>query len=204
MTHRNNPGRRPDRTARSSGPGGASRAGSSARRGPSGPGGRSERPRTRADARTSDGPTSRLPKLSVGGPAAPAARAGLLRQTLALGLALAIVAVAVAGPLRSYIARQGDLAAAQQQIVRLQAQKAALEERKRALSDPDYVAAEARRRLQYVSPGQTYYRVVIPPAAPVSTPAAGAGQTTGAATQPSAPWYSKLWDTISADVQPSG
>lgn len=203
MTHRN-PGRRPDRTARSSGPGGAARSGSAARRGPSGPGGRSERPRTRADAaRSSDGPTSRLPKLSVGGPAAPAARAGLLRQTLALGLALAIVAVAVAGPLRSYIARQGDLAAAQQQIERLQAQKAALEERKRALSDPDYVAAEARRRLQYVSPGQTVYRVIPPKSA---TPTSS-GSTTDSkiATPPaSGPWYSKLWDTVSADVQPGG
>lgn len=202
MTHRN-PGRRPDRTARSSGPGGAARSGSSARRGPSGPGGRSERPRTRADAaRSSDGPTSRLPKLSVGGPAAPAARAGLLRQTLALGLALAIVAVAVAGPLRSYIARQSDLAAAQQQIERLQAQKAALEERKRALSDPDYVAAEARRRLQYVSPGQTQYRVVTKPVSPAKS-SAGAEATSGAA-QPATPWYGKLWDTVSADVQPGG
>ncbi|WP_353648518.1 septum formation initiator family protein [Nakamurella sp. A5-74] len=141
--------------------------------------------------------------MSVGGPAAPAARAGLLRQTLALGLALAIVAVAVAGPLRSYIARQSDLAAAQQQIERLQAQKAALEERKRALSDPDYVAAEARRRLQYVSPGQTVYRVIPPKSA---TPTSS-GSTTDAktATPPAAgPWYAKLWDTVSADVQPGG
>ena len=50
--------------------------------------------------------------------------------------------------------------------------------------------AQAKRRLQYVTPGDTVYVVHAPPLAkPKPAAAAKAGTTT--------PWYSQLWDTLS-------
>jgi hypothetical protein len=72
-----------------------------------------------------------------------------------------------------------------------------LQLQKTALSDPFYLANEARQRLQFVTPGNTVY-VVHAPALPKTAnpvPAKQAAQT---------PWYSKLWDTVSDPVAPAG
>lgn len=101
----------------------------------------------------------------------------LARQIAALGLALCVVALSLAYPLRGYLAQQSaeraavaQQAALQQQIEDLQAQQSALE-------DPAFIKAEAKRRLQYVSPGDTVYVVKVPATAapPADVPAGSNG-----------------------------
>lgn len=143
----------------------------------------------------------------------------LARQIVALGLALAAVALSLAYPLRGYVQQQAAERAAiavqrglEQQIEDLQAQANALE-------DPAYVRAEAKRRLQYVSPGDTVYVVKLPAgvAAEEDPAVAGAatdnaaidGAVTGGTTpepgpdqtvSPDLPWYETLWGTLTGDT----
>ena len=98
--------------------------------------------------------------------------------------------MSLAYPLRNYLSQRADLAAAVEQQHRLDQRIAELQIQQAALADPDYIAAEAKRRLQYVRPGDTVYVVQAPgqstEEAPVDTPVA-----------PRGPWYGTLWDTLS-------
>ena len=77
------------------------------------------------------------------------------------------------------------------------AEKKVLVQQKAALSDPDYLANEAKRRLQFVTPGDTVYVVHAPalPKAAAPPPATPVAQS---------PWYSNLWDTLSDPAAPAG
>lgn len=103
---------------------------------------------------------------------------------------LCAVALSLAFPLRGYLEQRQALSAAQETQQALDQQKTDLEARRTALLDPDYVAAEARRRLQYVKPGETVFVVHAPDLDPT-----GAGS--GSAATPSGPWYGDLWATLS-------
>ena len=109
-----------------------------------------------------------------------------------LGLVLAAVALAVAVPLRGYLAQRDVLAKAELERQQLEDQVAELQARKAALQDPTYIKAEARRRLQYVSPGETVYRIIAPEVKE-SAPAGSAGAKPA---PPAAPWYGQLWDSL--------
>jgi len=147
-------------------------------------------------------------------------RSPLARQIVALGLALSVVALSLAYPLRGYLQQQ---TAEQQAVVEqrdLEAQIVDLKAEITALQDPSYIRAEAKRRLQYVTPGDTVYVVKLPES--VTGPAAGAGAAGAAASPGSAidavtsgtsgtsdvpatapdvsgsqPWYASLWGTLS-------
>lgn len=86
----------------------------------------------------------------------------LARQIVALGLALSAVALSLAYPIRGYLQQQ----AAEQQAVHehhaLESQIADLQAQEAALKDPAYIKSEAKRRLQYVSPGDIVYVVKVP------------------------------------------
>ncbi|SDO30814.1 Septum formation initiator [Nakamurella panacisegetis] len=114
----------------------------------------------------------------------------LVKQVAVLGLVFCAVALALAVPLRNYLTQRADLGAEVSTEQKLRVQLAALEEERAALTDPAYIAAEAKRRLQYVKPGDTVF-VVNAPALP--KPKAASPVTPGTA----APWYSHLWDTLS-------
>ncbi len=126
------------------------------------------------------------------------------RQISVLGAVLIAVALAIAVPLRSYLQQRDDLAKALAQQQQLEQQVADLQQKKAALQDPNYVKAEARRRLQYVSPGETVYRVVAPqaaaPMAAGSKTAAGSAKSSTAAKDALQPWYGQMWDTLTEDV----
>lgn len=121
------------------------------------------------------------------------------RQIAVLGAVLIAVALAIAVPLRSYLHQRDDLAKALVQQQQLEQQVADLRHKKAALQDPNYVKAEARRRLQYVSPGETVYRVVAPQAAAPAT-SGSATPSTPASKDAQQPWYGQLWDTLTQDV----
>ncbi|MGS0685707.1 FtsB family cell division protein [Nakamurella sp. GG22] len=113
----------------------------------------------------------------------------LARQVAVLGVVLCAIALSVAFPLRSYLEQRTALAQAVSAQQDLEQQRDELQSRKTALNDPDYVAAEARRRLQYVTPGDTVF-VVHAPAVAAASDAAVAGR--GA----EEPWYGSLWSTL--------
>lgn len=119
----------------------------------------------------------------------------LARQVAILGLVLCAVALSVAFPLRNYLEQRAELADAVVAQQSLEHQRDELQARKSALQDSGYVAAEARRRLQYVTPGETVFVV--------HAPALGeAAQPGSAAPARDQPWYGSLWDTLSESGTP--
>ena len=110
-----------------------------------------------------------------------------------LGLVFVAVAFILAVPLRNYFSQRDQLDAAIATENAMITQKQQLEQQKKALSDPYYLAEQARSRLQFVQPGDTVY-VVHAPALPKS---AAPGP---AASVVRAPWYSDLWNTLSDPV----
>ena len=115
----------------------------------------------------------------------------LARQVAILGLVLCAVALSIAFPVRSYLEQRTELAAAVAAQQNLEQQRDELEARKVALSDPDYIAAEARRRLQYVTPGDTVFVVHAPALA-----SSADGEQSASSTSDQ-PWYGNLWETLS-------
>jgi cell division protein FtsB len=116
----------------------------------------------------------------------------IAKQIAVLGLVICAVALSLAYPLRNYLGQRADLAAAVAQQRSLEQQVADLEVQKAALSDPEYIKAQAKERLQYVKPGETVYVVQ----APTQPDAGSAGSATAKA---DTPWYTTLWDTLSAN-----
>jgi len=119
----------------------------------------------------------------------------LARQVAILGLVLCAIALSIAFPVRSYLEQRTELATAVAAQQDLEQQRDELQARKVALSDPDYIAAEARRRLQYVTPGDTVFVVHAPGLA-------SSGDEVAAQATSDQPWYGNLWDTLSEDDNP--
>ena len=122
-------------------------------------------------------------------------QSALARQVAILGLVLCAIALSVAFPLRSYLAQRTELAQAVATQQDLELQRDELQARKIALEDPDYIAAEAKRRLQYVTPGDTVFVVH----APVLSTAADIAAAEAA---DDLPWYGSLWNSLSEDGTP--
>lgn len=186
------PGRRAGAGARPARPGGrtrsAGRTGRTGHRSSPGP-----RAGESSAARSNSGAIRRGVRMSAGrAVAAVTARRGprLARQVAVLGAVFIAVALVLAFPFQSYLQAQQELRAQQGTETQMRAQLASLSDRKAALENPDYIKAEARRRLQLVQPGDTVYVVHLdkpPVVAAPDTPAPVAVD----------PWYAKLWDTLS-------
>lgn len=119
----------------------------------------------------------------------------LARQVAILGLVLCAIALSVAFPLRSYLEQRTELAQAVATQQDLEQQRDELQARRIALEDPDYIAAEARRRLQYVTPGDTVFVVHAPPIE-------SAADIAAADAADDLPWYGSLWNTLTEDGAP--
>ena len=124
------------------------------------------------------------------------AKSRLALNIAVLGLVFVAVAFILAVPLRNYFSQRNQLAAAVATEQQMTAEKKLLEQQKAALSDPDYVAAEAKRRLQFVKPGDTVYVLHAPALPKPTTPAPVKPQV-------QTPWYSDLWDTLSDPAAPA-
>ena len=121
--------------------------------------------------------TGRLGRLSTG-------------RIAVLVLVVVTLVVSAALPVRELFSQRGEIA-------ELAAANAAAAERVEALAaererldDPAHIAAEARRRLHFVLPGETAY-IVIPPE-PAAEQDAGEDEA----------WYSQLWDSVGAADRP--
>jgi cell division protein FtsB len=127
--------------------------------------------------------------------AAPRPRALTGRATVLIVVFIAL-ALAYTYPLRVYLAQKSEIAqmeadqAAQRQQIALDQQELA------KWKDPEYLRAQARKRLSYVLPGETPLLVINDPA--------GAARESGGRTAPATPdrWYDTLWNSVqSADAE---
>jgi len=112
-----------------------------------------------------------------------------------LGLALCAVLVLLAYPMRQYLTQRQQISGLEQHQRAQQASITALQRRQQQWRDPAYVKAQARRRLQYVLPGEIGYVVI-------DGGAAGRARSRPATVVPRqssrAAWYSQLWGTVRA------
>lgn len=108
---------------------------------------------------------------------------------------MAVLVVSAALPLREYISQRSEIGTLQERQERAQGRVAALEQERDRLRDPEYVAAEARRRLHFVLPGETAYVLVQPEPQPSAT-----GELPGG---PGTPWYEQLWGSVREADRPT-
>lgn len=104
---------------------------------------------------------------------------------------LAIVAltllVSLAVPVRAWFAQRAEIAGLRADVQSARDRVDALAIQKERWDDPAFVAAEARRRLHFVLPGEVGY-VTLGSAAAVAAAAADRDAR--------GPWYSELWGSL--------
>lgn len=118
-----------------------------------------------------------------------------------LGLVLVVMLVSAALPLRDYLAQRSEIGKLQLRQQQAQARVIALEQERDRLADDTYIAAEARRRLHLVFPGETAYVLLEPepvPEAEAAVPGEGAPVEAQAP-----PWYTQLWGSVRAADRPA-
>jgi cell division protein FtsB len=114
------------------------------------------------------------------------------RRAAILAAVVCVLTLTIAGPVRTYFGQRTEMKQLQATEEQLRAQVAELEQQKVKLSDPVFIAAQARERLGFVMPGEIPYQVQLPPGSAVPvTP----GEEPATA-DPDQPWYTALWGTI--------
>ena len=126
-------------------------------------------------------------------PATPR-RSPLTPRAAVLALLCLGLLASAALPLREYLAQRQQISALEEQQDAARERIAELEAERERLKDPAYVAAEARRRLHFVLPGETAYVVLAPEeaAAPATPPRSR-----------QAPWYSQVWGSVEQADRPA-
>jgi cell division protein FtsB len=134
------------------------------------------------------------------GPAAPR-RNRLTGRAALLALVVCALVVALAYPMRQYIAQRSAIADQRRQAQEAARRVAELREEKARWQDPAYVRSQARERLNYVLPGERGYTVV----APSDTTADNSADRRSASEEAAGrrAWYANLWDGVDhADATP--
>jgi cell division protein FtsB len=137
----------------------------------------------------------------------PPRRTRLTSRAAVLALVLCALVVALAYPLREYIAQRADIAAQQREADEARERVAELRDEKARWQDPAYVRREAREHLNYVLPGETGYLLPEGDGGENGDRSGGAGADGGSddgadAEEEAAedaterPWYDNLWDGI--------
>lgn len=129
-------------------------------------------------------------------------------QVVVLALIVALAFILVFPTAQRHSAQQVEKERWKVRQAEAQAQVNELQDELDRWEDPAFIKAQARKRLSYVMPGETSYRVSDPenaPAPPVTSPPApepSGDQTLGPEEDLRAPWYFELWDsTIQAGLQ---
>jgi len=127
------------------------------------------------------------------GPTRRTGRFGRLSTGRIAVLLLVVVTLVVSAalPVKEFFAQRGEIAELAAANAAAADRVDELTEERRRFDDPAHVAAEARRRLHFVMPGETAY-IVIPPEPAVEQDAAK-----------DAPWFSQLWDSVGAADRPA-
>jgi cell division protein FtsB len=124
----------------------------------------------------------------------PVRRNKLTGRAALLALVLCALVVALAYPMRQYIAQRSDIADQRREAQQAEKKVEQLREEKARWEDPDYVRARARDRLHYVLPGETGYEVAAPP--PTAADPSAQHRATDDDAAAHRPWYDNLWDGV--------
>jgi cell division protein FtsB len=123
-------------------------------------------------------------------------RGSFTRRALVLAVIAGALVFTLAVPVRAWLAQRAQIAALRTDVDAAQARVADLQVEKQRWEDPAFVAAEARRRLHFVLPGEVGYVTL------------GAGAAESAAKADAAseePWFTTLWGAVQqADDRGSG
>lgn len=99
-------------------------------------------------------------------------------------------------PVRAWFAQRADIAALQAEVTATEAKVAELTVLQERWTDPAFVAAEARRRLHFVLPGEVGYVALDAEGRP-------AAESLSASAQENLPWFEALWGSVTkADAPP--
>jgi cell division protein FtsL len=133
-----------------------------------------------------------------GSPAAgdpePSPRPRFTGRAAVLAVVICAIALALAYPIREYIAERRQIAALDAQDAALAVKVARLKVQERAYSSPTFIEQQAEDQLHMCFPSRTCYTVI--------GPARGRGKAGPAA--PAAPWYGTLWASVrEADKVPA-
>lgn len=123
------------------------------------------------------------------GPRSPRRRGGSLTgRALILALVAITLFVALVVPVRTWFAQRAEIAQLRADVEAVRDRVAELQLQKERWEDPAFVAAEARRRLHFVLPGEIGYVTL----GSQSAEELAAEQAAANA----APWYSALWGAM--------
>ncbi|MFI9152735.1 septum formation initiator family protein [Streptomyces sp. NPDC053367] len=116
-----------------------------------------------------------------------ARRSRLTGRAALLALVVCSLIVALAYPMRQYVAQRAEIADMERQQRQARERVEELRDLKARWQDDAYAEQRIRERLHYVMPGETGYIVVDPDAAEQSRADHGAADR---------PWYSNVWDGV--------
>ncbi|MER6913130.1 septum formation initiator family protein [Streptomyces sp. NPDC000594] len=116
-----------------------------------------------------------------------ARRSRLTGRAAFLALVVCSLVVALAYPMRQYVAQRGDMAEQRERMADAEAAVEGLRDEKARLQDEMYIRRLAREHLHYVLPGEAGYTMIDPEASPRSR--------TGNGSEGRA-WYSNVWDGV--------
>jgi hypothetical protein len=104
-----------------------------------------------------------------------------------LALVVATLLIALSVPTRAWFAQRAQIAGLRADVESAEQRVADLQVQQQRWSDPAFVAAEARRRLHFVLPGEVGY---------VTLGSAAAAQQVDGSTGSGDSWYSSLWGAL--------
>ncbi|MGP4090337.1 FtsB family cell division protein [Streptomyces sp. KR55] len=116
-----------------------------------------------------------------------ARRSRLTGRAALLALVVCSLVVALAYPIRQYVAQRAEIADLQRQQEQARQRVEELRDLKARWQDDAYAEQQIRQRLHYVMPGETGYVVIDPDAAQQSHADSGAADR---------PWYANVWDGV--------
>ncbi|MBV7699620.1 septum formation initiator family protein [Streptomyces sp. TRM70350] len=116
-----------------------------------------------------------------------ARRSRLTGRAALLALVVCSLVVALAYPMRQYVAQRAEIADLQQEKEQAQQRVEELRDLKARWQDDAYAEQQIRERLHYVMPGETGYIVIDPDAAKQPRTDLGLADR---------PWYANVWEGV--------
>lgn len=118
-----------------------------------------------------------------------------------LALVIVLLLLTLTYPARQYLAQRQEIADLEEAQRKQSDRIGGLEERKEKWSDPAYIKAQARKRLQYVEPGEVAYVIIEDPAEKAR--AEKEKQRAQGKSKNHGPWYGQVWSTVQAADAPA-
>ncbi|GLF99316.1 FtsB family cell division protein [Streptomyces yaizuensis] len=122
-----------------------------------------------------------------------ARRSRLTGRAAFLALVVCSLVVALAYPMRQYVAQRGDMAEQRERMAEAEREVERLRDEKARLQDDTYIRRLAREHLHYVLPGEAGYTMIDPRAS--ERPRDGDDAE-------GRPWYSNVWDGVDRADRP--